>query len=185
MTAVYLVIGVATLVGLWSIVTYNTLIRARNRVDESWSGIDVQLKRRRDLVPNLVEAVKGYARHESGTLIEATKARAAAAAATDRASIGRAETSLSRALGQLRAVAENYPQLRASQNFVELQQELTEVESEISAARSIYNSNAQFLNTRIQVFPNSIVAGLGSFEPRKFFEARLESDRAVPSASVV
>ena len=153
------------------------MIGARNSVDEAWSGIDVQLKRRHDLVPNLVETVKGYATHERETFEKVTEARAEAMKAQGPAQAGAAEGRLSAMLGDLRAIAENYPELRATENFQQLQRELTELEDEIQAARRIYNSNVQTYNTKIQVFPNSIVASMRSFEEREFFEITDEAER--------
>lgn len=167
------VVGVAVLVGVFVfayVVIRNGLIGARNRVDESWSGIDVQLKRRHDLVPNLVEAVKGYAAHERGVLDSVTRARADAIKASGPRDTGVAEEKLSSALVDVRALAENYPQLRATENFQTLQRQLAEVEDEIQASRRIYNSNVQAYNTRAQVFPNSIVARSGGFDAREFLE---------------
>jgi LemA protein len=181
----YVVIAVLVLLVLWYIVTNNSLIRGRNKVDEAWSGIDVQLKRRHDLIPNLVETVKGYAAHEQQTFARVTEARAQAIAAEGAppAERSRAESGLSAALGQVRAVAEQYPQLRATENFQQLQAQLTETEDQIQAARRIYNSNVQIYNTRIQIFPNSLVAARGGFEPREFFEITVPSERDVPAVS--
>lgn len=148
----------------------NTIIRTRNRVDESWSGIDVQLRRRHDLIPNLVETVKGYAAHERGVLESLTQMRAEAVRAQGPGQTAKAEGQLSGALASVQAVAENYPQLRASENFVTLQRELDEVEDQIQAARRIYNSNVQAFNSKIQVFPNSVVARAGGFTARTYFE---------------
>ena len=180
-TAVYVVLGLAALLVVWAIVTLNSFVRARNQVDESWSGVDVQLKRRHDLVPNLVETVKGYAAHESGVLEEVTRARAAAVAASDSAEQGKAEASLTSALGNIRAVAEQYPQLRASENFQQLQAELAQIEDQIQAARRIYNANVRAFNTRIQIFPNSLLAG--AYKPRRFFEIEDAAERAVPAVA--
>jgi LemA protein len=155
----------------------NGMIGSRNRVDEAWSGIDVQLKRRHDLVPNLVEAVKGYAQHERETFEKVTQARAAAMAASGPAEASQAEGMLSQALGGLRVVAEQYPELRATENFQQFSRELTEIEDEIQASRRIYNSNVQAYNTKIQVFPNSIIAGQGGFTSREFFEITDAADR--------
>jgi LemA protein len=184
-TIVYVVIAVLVLLVLWYIVTNNSLIRARNKVDEAWSGIDVQLKRRHDLVPNLVETVKGYAAHERETLTRVTDARAGAIAADNATPPERsqAESNLSMALGGIRAVAEQYPQLRAAENFQRLQGQLAEIEDEIQASRRIYNSNVQIYNTRAQVFPNSLVAARGNFETREFFEIEVPTDRDVPQVS--
>jgi LemA protein len=184
-TIVYVVIGVLVVLVLAYIVINNSLISARNKCDEAWSGIDVQLKRRHDLVPNLVETVKGYAAHERETLTRVTDARAGAVAA-DNASPperGQAESALSAALGGIRAVAEQYPQLRAADNFIRLQAQLAEIEDEIQAARRIYNSNVQIYNTRQQIFPNSIVAARGDFRPREFFEIEIAAEREVPQVS--
>lgn len=185
MTIVYVVLGLLVVLVLWYILVNNSLISARNKVDEAWSGIDVQLKRRHDLVPNLVETVKGYAEHERETLGRVTEARAGAMAADNAppAERGRAESSLSAALGNIRVVAEQYPQLRAADNFQRLQAQLAELEDEIQASRRIYNSNVQIFNTRQQVFPNSLVAARGNFSPREFFEIEVATDRNVPEVS--
>jgi LemA protein len=184
-TIVYVVLGVVVVLVAWYIVVNNSLIRARNKVDEAWSGIDVQLKRRHDLIPNLVETVKGYAAHERETFTRVTDARAGAMAAQNAppAERAQAESALSQALGGIRAVAEQYPQLRATENFQQLQAQLTETEDEIQAARRIYNSNVQIYNTRIQIFPNSLVAARGEFQPREFFEIEIASERDVPQVS--
>jgi LemA protein len=155
----------------------NSMIGARNRVDESWSGIDVQLKRRHDLVPNLVETVKGYATHEREVFEKVTAARAEATKAHTPAEAAQKEGQLTAALTDLRAVAENYPELRATENFQKLQNELTEIEDEIQASRRIYNSNVQAYNTKIQVFPNSVIANNRGFTPREFFEIEDAADR--------
>jgi LemA protein len=170
MVVVLIVIGVVVLLGLIFISIRNSMIGARNRVDESWSGIDVQLKRRHDLVPNLVETVKGYATHEQQTFENVTKARAAAMGAQGPQQASQAEGVLDRALADLRAVAEQYPDLRATENFQQLSRNLSELEDEIQASRRIYNSNVQAYNTKIQVFPNSVIAGMGGFTAREFFE---------------
>jgi LemA protein len=170
MTIVLIVVGVLVLLGLIFIAIRNSMIASRNRVDESWSGIDVQLKRRHDLVPNLVETVKGYAQHEQQTFENVTKARAQAMAAQGPQQASQAEGVLDRALADLRAVAEQYPDLRATENFQQLSRNLSELEDEIQAARRIYNSNVQAYNTKIQIFPNSVVAGMGGFTAREFFE---------------
>ncbi|MEA2494246.1 MAG: LemA protein [Thermoleophilaceae bacterium] len=185
MTVVYVVIGVLVLLVLGYILINNSMISGRNKVDEAWSGIDVQLKRRHDLVPNLVETVKGYAAHEQQTLSRVTDARAGAVAAQNSPPVerGQAESSLSAALGGIRVVAEQYPQLRAAENFTRLQAQLAEIEDEIQASRRIYNSNVQIYNTRIQIFPNSLVAARGDFQPREFFEIEVASDRDVPQVS--
>ena len=155
----------------------NSMIGARNRCDEAWSGIDVQLKRRHDLVPNLVETVKGYATHERETFEKVTQARADAMKAQGPAQSSAAEGRLSAVLGDLRAVAENYPELRATENFQQLSRNLSEVEDEIQASRRIYNSNVQAYNTKIQVFPNSLIANSRGFQPKEFFEIEDAADR--------
>jgi len=182
MTGFIVIAGLLGLLLLWVVLTHNGFIKARNKVDEAWSGIDVQLKRRHDLVPNLVEAVKGYAAHERATLSEVTQARAAAMAATDNADRGQAEMRLSSALEGIRVVAEQYPELRASDNFRSLQGQLAELEDQIQASRRIYNANVNAYNTRIQIFANSIVAG-GSFTARDLFQLDSPAERAVPSVA--
>ena len=155
----------------------NSMIGARNRCDEAWSGIDVQLKRRHDLIPNLVETVKGYATHERETFEKVTQARAEAMTAQGPAQSSAAEGRLSAVLGDLRAVAENYPELRATENFQQLSRNLSEVEDEIQASRRIYNSNVQAYNTKIQVFPNSLIANSRGFQQKEFFEIEDAADR--------
>ncbi len=177
MTVVLIIVGVALLLGLIFILIRNSMIGSRNRVDEAWSGIDVQLKRRHDLVPNLVETVKGYAQHERETFEKVTQARAAAMQATGPAEASQAEGLLTQALGGLRVVAEQYPELRATENFQQLSRNLSELEDEIQASRRIYNSNVQAYNTKIQVFPNSVVAGTGGFTAREFFEIEDAAER--------
>src|SRR4051812_40817787 len=175
--ALIIVLVVIGLIALYAVMAYNGMVSGRNRVDEAWSGIDVQLKRRHDLIPNLVESVKGYAQHERETFQQVTDARAQAMQASGPASSGVAEGMLSQALGRLFAVAEAYPQLRASENFQQLQAELTNTEDQISASRRIYNGNVQSYNTRIQTFPNSVIAGAGGFTPREFFEIEVAAER--------
>src|SRR5215213_7236998 len=176
--AVLIIVLVLIVIGL-----NNSMIGARNRVDEAWSGIDVQLKRRHDLVPNLVETVKGYAQHERETFQRVTEARAAAMQAQGPAEASQAEGMLSQALGGLRVVAEQYPELRATENFQQLMRNLSELEDEIQASRRIYNSNVQAYNTKIQVFPNSIIANSGGFTPREFFEIEVAAEREAPDVS--
>ena len=168
--AFLVLVAVVALVILVVVVIYNSMIRSRNKVDEGWSGIDVQLKRRHDLIPNLVEAVKGYAAHERETLLAVIEARAEAMAASGPAASGAAESVVDQALGRLLAVAEAYPQLRATENFQQLQAELANTEDQIAAARRIYNGNVQLYNTKIQVFPNLLLADAWDFTPREFFE---------------
>jgi LemA protein len=180
MTAMYVVLVVLALIALWAVLAYNALVGARNKVDEAWSGVDVQLKRRHDLVPNLVETVKGYAAHERSTLEAVTEARGAAQAAGDPNAAERAEARLTTALGAVNALAESYPELRAAESFQRLQAELAEVEDEIQASRRIYNANVQAYNTRIQVFPTLLIASPMSFTTRDFFEIEVAAERAVP-----
>jgi LemA protein len=174
---IIVIVGVVLLVALIYILIRNSMIGARNRVDEAWSGIDVQLKRRHDLVPNLVETVKGYAQHEQRVFEATTKARAEAMRAESVDATRAAEQNLTAALANLRAVAENYPDLRATENFQRLQADLNEIEDEIQASRRIYNSNVQSYNTKIQIFPNSIVANQGGFTAREFFEIETVAER--------
>ena len=183
MTIVLILVGLVVLVGVIYILMRNSIIASRNRVDEAWSGIDVQLKRRHDLVPNMVEAVKGYATHEQKTFENVTKARSQAMDAEGVQDTAQAESALSAALGNLRVVAEQYPDLRATENFQKLQNPLSELEDEIQASRRIYNSNVQSYNTKIQQFPMSIVANQGGFAAREFFEVADASDREVPEVS--
>jgi LemA protein len=183
MVVVIIVIALLLLVGLIYILVRNSIISARNRCEEAWSGIDVQLKRRHDLVPNLVESVKGYAAHERTTFEKVTQARAAAMQASGPQEAGPAEAQLTQALGGLRVVAEQYPELRATENFQQLQRQLSELEDEIQASRRIYNSNVQMYNTRIQQFPMSIVANQGGFTAKEFFEIEDAADREVPEVS--
>jgi LemA protein len=170
MVWVWVAVAVAGVVLLYGVVTYNRLVRVRNRVENAWSQIDVQLRRRYDLIPNLVETVRGYARHERDVFEAVTRARAAAQAASGVGPQGAAEGELSRALRQLLAVAENYPQLRANESFLALQEELTATESKIAFARQFYNDQVMALNTLIQSFPSTLVARLARFRPREFFE---------------
>jgi LemA protein len=174
---IIIIVALIVIAALAYILIRNSMIGSRNRVDEAWSGIDVQLKRRHDLVPNLVETVKGYATHESEVFEKATKARAEAMSAHGVGETAQAEQKLGGALTDLRAVAENYPQLRATENFQQLSRNLSELEDEIQASRRIYNSNVQSYNTKIQVFPNSIIADQGGFEKREFFEIEDAGER--------
>ena len=175
--AFLVLVAVVALVILVVIVIYNSMIRSRNMVDQGWSGIDVQLKRRHDLIPNLVEAVKGYAAHERETLLAVIEARAEAMAADGPAASGAAESVVDRALGRLFAISEAYPQLRATENFQQLQAELANTEDQIAAARRIYNGNVQLYNTKIQVFPNLLLADAWDFTPREFFEIADPAER--------
>jgi LemA protein len=176
---------VIVLVAGWFVLTYNNLVGRRNRTQEAWSQIDVELKRRHDLIPNLVETVKGYAAHERGTFDEVTQARAnavAAGATGDPAKIGAAENVLSQSLRSLFAVSENYPELKASSNFSQLQEELTATEDKLEFSRRYYNGNVRDYNTSLQVLPTSLIASMFGFQPFAFFQAD-EGDRAVPQVS--
>ena len=179
MLVVLIVLGIVALIAIFLVLSYNGMVRARNKVDEAWSGIDVQLKRRHDLIPNLVETVKGYATHEREVFEAVTQARSQAIQAQSQgpARAGAAENALSGALGRLFAVAEAYPQLRAAESFTELQRELSNTEDQISAARRIYNGNVQAYNTKIQVLPNSLMAGPFGFTTREYFEIEDPVDR--------
>ncbi len=168
---------------IWFIGTYNVLIVRRNRVKESWSDIEVQLKRRYDLIPNLVNAVKGYASHEQGVFEEVTKARAMAIGAKTPEEHGRTENMLTGALRHLFAVAEAYPQLRASENFRELQIELSDTENKIQAARRFYNSTVMDLNTSVEQFPTNLIAGRFGFKKEEFFDLEEGAAKEPPKVS--
>lgn len=175
MTAGFIVLGILVLlvlvIAVWVIATYNGLVRLRNLVQEAWRQIDVELKRRHDLIPNLVETVKGYAAHERGTLEEVMQARSAAMSGGQRpAQQAASEGMLSQALGRLFAVAEAYPDLKANQSFLSLQQELTSTEDRIASARRYYNANVREMNTKVETFPATIVAGIFSIGREEYFE---------------
>lgn len=172
--ALYIVLAVVGLLVVGLIVIYNGLVRTKIRVDEAWSDITVQLKRRVDLIPNLVETVKGYAKHEKQVFEEVTKARAAVAGASGVAETAEADNMLTGALKSLFAVAEAYPDLKASTNFQDLQAELVDTEDKIQAARRFYNAAVREFNTKIKVFPTVLVAGMLGFSAREFFELEAE-----------
>jgi len=174
-----IILIVGAIIVLWVISVYNRLITLRNRVKEAWSDIDVQLKRRYDLIPNLVNTVKGYATHERELLEQVTKARTFAMQAGNMKDKLEAENALSSSLKSLFAVAENYPDLKASTNFLELQRELTDTEDKIQASRRFYNTNVRDYNTKLETFPTNILAGVLKFEKRDFFEAA-EGEKALP-----
>jgi len=169
--AKWVLIGVAVVVVLYVIVTYNGLVRLRNRVDNAWAQIDVQLRRRNDLIPNPVETVKGYAAHERETLEAVTRARAAAIDASGVGEQAQAENVITGALKSLFAVAEAYPELKANQNFLSLQEELSGTEGRISYARQYYNDAVLRLNTKVQSFASNILAGMFRFKEHEYFEA--------------
>jgi LemA protein len=180
MLGTYIVAGIVGLVLIYIIGTYNALVRLRQQVQESWSGIDTELKRRYDLIPNLVETVKGYAAHERETLDAVIEARARAVASTGTPdSQARDEGMLVSTLRQLFAVVEAYPQLKANQNFLHLQEELVITEDRIQAVRRFYNGNVRDLNTRVAVFPSNLIASVFGIGPEEFFEVT-EAVRTVP-----
>jgi LemA protein len=171
MTVVWVVAGVVAFLALCVVASYNRFVRQRNLVEESWRQVDVELRRRYDLIPNLVETVKGYAAHERAVFEAVTAARAAAVAqATSRAAQGEDETALTRSLRGLLAVAEGYPQLKADQQFRDLQAQLAETEDRIAAGRRFYNANVRALNTRVDAFPSSVIAGVFGFRKAEYFE---------------
>jgi LemA protein len=180
---IWILIAVVVLLVLWFVFTYNGLVAARNRTQEAWSEIDVELKRRHDLIPNLVNTVQGYMGHERGTLEAVTNARAnavAAGATGDTAKIGQAENMLSQSLRSLFAVTENYPDLKAISAFTNLQETLTATEDKIEFSRRFYNGNVRDYNIKLQTLPTSLIAGALGFKPFAFFQAD-EGDRAVPT----
>jgi LemA protein len=175
----WIALGVLVVLGLYVVYAYNGLVRVRNEAETGWANIDVQLRRRTDLIPNLVEAVKGYAAHEREVFDEVTRARAAVMSASGPQAAAEANTMLGAALGRLFAVAEAYPQLRASENFMQLQEELTDTEDKIAAARRYYNATVLRFNNRQQTFPTLLVARLFRFSPREFFEAGEDAEAPV------
>jgi LemA protein len=181
--AIIVVAIVAIILVVWALITYNRLVRLSVSAEEGESEIDVQLKRRHDLIPNLVETVKGYAAHERGTLERVTEARGAAISAEGPRDRAAAEGELSQALGRLFALSEAYPDLKADQNFLELQRELTATEDRIQAARRFYNTQVEALNTKIQSLPSKIVARAGNFSEREFFELEDRAHAEVPSVA--
>ncbi len=183
MTALIIVAVVLVLLIAFVIGAYNALIRLRNQVDNSWSQIDVQLKRRHDLIPNLVETAKGYMKHERGTFEAITKARSQAMGAKSVSEASKAEGVLGEALSKFMLVVENYPDLKASQNFLAVQEELTSTENKISFARQSYNDQVLFFNNKIQMFPSNIVANVFNFSNRDFFELEVAAEREVPKVS--
>src|SRR3990167_3513348 len=167
----YFVIGLVVLLVLWVLATYNSLITLRNRVKEAWSQIDVQLKRRSSLIPNLVEAVKGYVKHEKGVLEEVTKARTSLMNAKNPHQAADADNMLTGALKSLFAVAENYPNLKASENFIKLQEELSDTETKVAASRQFYNTNVLDLNNNLETVPSAWVGSMFGFQKEDFFKA--------------
>lgn len=183
MTVLLILIIFVVVIGFYLVSLYNSLIGLRNRVKNAWSQIDVQLKRRHDLIPNLIETVKGYMTHERQIMENITKYRSQAMEANTVGEKAQAEGLLSGALGQLRVQVENYPDLKANQNFLALQEELTSTENKISFARQSYNDQVLFYNNKIQMFPSNIVAGMFSFKEEEFFEIEDQKEKEVPKVS--
>ena len=182
----WVILAVVAVVVIYAIVIFNRLVRTRQMANEAWSGIDVQLKRRSDLVPNLVDTVKGYATHERSVLEEVTQLRGAARAIPegDVAARAQAEGALSAGLGKLFALAENYPDLKASTNFLDLQKQLSDLENDLQMARRYYNGAVRNQNVLVQSFPSNVLAGMFGFGPRDFFELSNESERDAPQVSL-
>jgi LemA protein len=178
----WIILGIVVLAALWAISVYNGLVRRKNVVQEGWSGIDVQLKRRADLIPNLVETVKGYAAHERGTFDELTKLRSQTGS-QDVAQRAQTEAAITAAIGKVMAVAENYPELKASANFQQLQGDISNIEDQIQLARRYYNGTVRDYNIAIQQFPSSVIAGVGGFTAQPFFQIDNAADRDVPKVS--
>lgn len=174
----WIILGIVAVVVIIVVAIYNSLVRDRNRVDNAWGQVEVQLQRRYDLIPNLVETVRGYARHEQATFENVARARAGAQAAEGPAEQAEAENFLTQALRQLFAVAEDYPELRASENFNNLQEELEETENKIAVSRQIYNDTVLTYNNKVQQVPTNIVAALTGFDTREFFDAGDEAQQA-------
>ena len=183
MVAFWILLGIVVLAALWFLAAYNGLVRMRNAVRNAWSQIDVQLKRRHDLIPNLVEVVKDYMGYEQEVLQNVTRARNLAMQASGPGEAGRAEAGLSRALTNLYAVMENYPQLKANQNVGQLQEELASTENKISFARQFYNDSVMGYNNRLQVIPNNVVASVCSFQQKDLFTVP-EAEKEVPKADL-
>jgi len=179
----WIILGVVVVLAVTVVGMYNALVRLRNQVDNAWSQIDVQLKRRHDLIPNLVETAKGYMEHERGTFEAITEARSKAMGANNVADAGKAEGALTDALSKFMLVVENYPDLKANQNFLSLQETLTSTENKIAFARQGYNDQVLFFNNKIQVFPSNVIANTFNFTTRDFFEIEDAAQREVPKVS--
>ena len=177
------VIAIVALLAFVLVGMYNSLVQKRNRAENAWAQVDVQLKRRHDLIPNLVETVKGYAAHERGTFDEVTQARTAAQQAQGPQAQGAAEGLLTQALGRLFAVAENYPQLRATENFQQLQAQLSETEQNIAIARQVYNDTVLTYDNALQTVPTNVIAGIFNFRPREYFQTEDAAEREAPQVS--
>jgi LemA protein len=178
-----IVLGIVLLLAAWVIASYNRLIKARVRIDEAWAQIDTQLQRRHDLIPNLVETVKGYAAHERQTFEEVTAARAKAISVQGPADLAQAENQLTQALGKLLAISENYPQLKADANFRQLQEELAHTENMVAGSRGHYNASVRAYDEARKVFPTSVIASMFNFEDREYFEVDTVEVRSVPNVS--
>jgi LemA protein len=183
MVPLIVVIALIVIFVIYIISIYNSLVGLKNQVKNAWSQIDVQLKRRHDLIPNLIEAVKGYMAHERGTLENITNARSKAVSAQGVSEKAKAESQLTEAIGKFNLVVENYPDLKANQNFLVLQEELTSTENKISFSRQNYNDQVLFFNNKIQMFPSNIIAGMFNFREEVFFQVEDQSERAVPKVS--
>ena len=179
----WIILALVVVVGLWAMSAYNGLIALRNQVDEGWSDIDVQLKRRYDLIPNLVNTVKGYAAHESKVFENVSAARSNAMSAKTPADREQAENTLTGTLKTLFAVSEAYPELKANENFIKLQDELSDTENKIQAARRFYNGMVRDFNTKLQVFPTNLIGNSLGFQARKFFELGSEAERVNPTVT--
>jgi LemA protein len=179
----FVVLGLSVVLLLWAVAIYNGLVRRRNIVAEAWSGIEAQLKRRADLIPNLVETVKGYAAHERATFDELARLRSASQAGQDIAQRAQTEQAITAAIGRIMAVAEAYPQLRASENFQSLQKDLAEIEDQIQLARRYYNGAVRDYNVMIEQFPSNLIASSFAFSKAAFFQIENAADRDVPKVS--
>ena len=180
MAVLLVLLGIVVLIVIWLVGMYNSLVGLRNQVKNAWAQIDVQLKRRHDLIPNLVETAKGYMQHERGTLESVTNARSKAMGADSVGDKAKAEGELSGAISRFMLVVENYPDLKANQNFLALQEELTSTENKIAFSRQAYNDQVLFYNNKIQMFPSSIIAGMFNFQQSDFFELEDKGDREAP-----
>ena len=180
MAVLLVLLGIIVLIVIWLVGMYNSLVGLRNQVKNAWAQIDVQLKRRHDLIPNLVETAKGYMQHERGTLESVTDARSKAMGADSVGDKAKAEGELSGAISRFMLVVENYPDLKANQNFLALQEELTSTEIKIAFSRQAYNDQVLFYNNKIQMFPSSIIAGMFNFQQSDFFELEDKGDREAP-----
>jgi LemA protein len=183
LVAVVVVLGILVLVAIIGIGIYNGLVGSRNQVDNAWAQIDVQLKRRHDLIPNLVETAKGYMKHERETFESITKARSAAMGAKSVSEVAKSEGQLADALSKFMLVVENYPELKANQNFLALQEELTSTENKIAFSRQNYNDQVLFYNNKIQMFPSNVVAGMFVFTKRDFFQVETALEREAPKVN--